>query len=118
VTGEPPTDAVGEELLLDNEHVRVWTDVVAPGEQQPLHTHRSPYLSITLTPTHAQVLDADGTVRYDVERAAGEATWFGPDQVPTTHTMRNAGDEQIRVVIVEVLDDDQGNDQPGGPALP
>jgi hypothetical protein len=104
MTAEQPTDAVGEELILSNDRVRVWTDVVAPGEQQKVHTHRSPYLSITLTPTKAQVLDADGTVRYDVDRDAGEATWFGPDRTPTTHTMRNVGDEEIRVVLVELLE--------------
>lgn len=97
------TEPVGERLLLGNDQVRVWTDVIAPGEQQPMHTHRVPYLSITLTAAKGQVLDADGSVRYDVDRAAGEATWFGPDAVPTTHTLRNTGTEEMRVVIVEIL---------------
>lgn len=98
--GDPP---LGERLLVDNDTVRVWLDVVAPGQSQPVHTHRSPYLSVTLTPTRAQVLKPDGTVRYEVDRPAGEATWFGADRVPTTHTMRNTGTVEARVVIVEVL---------------
>lgn len=95
---------LGQELVLSNDQVRVWLDVIAPGEAQPLHTHRAPYLSITLTPTRAEVLEPDGSKRYDVDRAAGEVSWFGPDRVPNTHTMRNVGDAEIRVAIVEVLD--------------
>jgi len=94
---------LGQELVLANDQVRVWLDVIAPGEAQPLHTHRSAYLSLTLTPAHAEVLEADGTKRYDVNRAAGEVTWFGPDQVPNTHTMRNVGGAEIRVAVIEVL---------------
>lgn len=104
MTADSPAEELGQQLLLANDRVRVWLDVVAPGEAQPVHTHRSPYLSVTLTPTHAQVLEPDGTVRYDVDRPAGEATWFGPDRVPTTHTMRNVGEEEVRVLIVEIPD--------------
>jgi beta-alanine degradation protein BauB len=100
------TDAVepvGEELVLANEHVRVWTEAIAPGHQQNVHTHRTPYLSVMVTGGRAQVLTADGEVLYDVDRPAGAATWFGPDGLPVTHTLRNIGDTEIRVVVVEVL---------------
>ena len=43
------------------------------------------------------------TVLYDVDREPGDATWFGPERVPVTHTLRNVGPTQIRVAIVEVL---------------
>jgi hypothetical protein len=105
-------EPLGQELLLDNDIVRVWLDVVAPGDAQPVHTHRSPYLSITLTRTRAQVLEPDGSLRYDVDRGAGEATWFGADRIPTTHTMRNVGDEEVRVLIVEVRSHRLGNAPP------
>ena len=94
---------IGQELVLANDDVRVWLDVVEPGGEQPVHTHRTPYLSIMLTAARAQVVDADGTVLYDVERSPGDATWFGSDRVPVTHTLRNIGDAEIRVAIVEVL---------------
>lgn len=98
--GEAP---IGQRLLLENDRVRVWEDVVAPGTEQPVHTHRSPYVSVMLQDVHAQVLDADGNPLYDVDRRAGEATWFGPERVPVTHTLRNLGDTEVRVVIVELL---------------
>jgi hypothetical protein len=116
VSGQP----IGERLLLENDRVRVWMDVVAPGAEQPVHTHRTAYLSVMLTDAHAQVVGADGEVRYDVDRAEGTATWFGPERVPVTHTLRNLGTSEVRVLIVEVLDaasdaatsGDQPRDQP------
>ncbi len=92
---------LGESLMLDVGAVRVWQDRVAPGAEQPTHTHRNPYLSVTVTPVRAQVVDADGEVLYDVERAAGEVRWF--DDVPRTHRLRNVGDSEVVVVVVEVL---------------
>jgi hypothetical protein len=96
---------IGQELLLANDSVRVWLDVVASGERQPVHTHRSPYLSVMVTDAKARVLDGAGAVVYEVDRRAGESTWFGAERVPTTHTLENVGDEEIKVVIVEVLAD-------------
>lgn len=95
---------IGQRLVLGNDRVRVWEDVVAPNDEQPVHTHRSPYLSVMLTGARAQVVDGAGAVLYDVAREPGEASWFGPDRVPVTHTLRNLGTEEIRVLIVEVLD--------------
>jgi hypothetical protein len=97
------TQPIGDRLVLSNDHVRVWEDVVPPGSEQPVHTHVRPYLSVMLTPARAQVVGADGSVLYDVDRQVGDTTWFGPDRVPVTHTLRNVGDEQIRVLVVEVL---------------
>lgn len=96
--------AIGERLVLANDRVRVWEDVVAPGADQPVHTHRTPYLSVMLTAARGQVVDPAGVVLYDVERAPGDCTWFGADRVPVTHTLRNLGDAHIRVVVIEVLD--------------
>lgn len=95
---------IGERLVLGNDRVRVWEDVVAAGAEQPVHTHRSPYLSVMLTDAHAQVVAEDGTVLYPVDREAGHVSWFGPDRVPVSHTLRNLGGEEIRVLIVEVPD--------------
>ena len=94
---------IGQRLVVDNEHIRVWLDVVEPGEEQPVHTHEAPYVSVMLTPATAQIVDADGNVLYDVERSPGDATWFGADRVPVTHTLRNVGAATIQVAIVEVL---------------
>ena len=107
------TRPVGERLVLTNERIRVWEDVVAPGEAQPVHTHETPYLSVMVTAARAQVLDSDGRVLYDVDRSAGQVAWFGADRVPVTHTLRNVGAEEIRVVVVEMLDGAAPGAEPG-----
>jgi len=94
---------IGERLVLANDRIRVWEDVVAPGDQQPVHTHRSPYLSVMLTAADAEVVDDTGQVVYRVQRGVGDATWFGADRIPTTHTLRNTGSDDVRVLVVEVL---------------
>ena len=94
-------DRLGEVLLLDNGAVRVWQDRVAPGAEQATHTHRNPYLSVMVTPVRAQVVGAAGEVLYDVEREPGEVRWF--DEVPRTHRLRNTGEHEVVVVVVEVL---------------
>ncbi len=99
---------IGEKLLLENEHVRVWEDIVRPGLEQPVHTHTNPYLSVMITPAHAEIVDGNGDVLYQVEREPGEPRWFGADRVPLTHTLRNLGDETIRIVVIEVLDQTSG----------
>lgn len=96
-------DRLGERLLLENDHVRVWEDRVAPGTAQPVHTHRNPYLSVVVTPVHAQVEGDTGEPLYAVDREPGTATWFGPDRVPVTHSLRNLGDDDAVVVVVELL---------------
>jgi hypothetical protein len=95
------TDRLGERLLLENDRVRVWEDRVAPGESQPVHTHRNPYLSVVVTPVRAEIVDADGAVLYDVDRQPGEVRWF--EEVPVTHSLRNTGDADAVVVVVELL---------------
>jgi beta-alanine degradation protein BauB len=99
---------IGDKLILENEYVRVWEDVVAPGLEQAVHTHRNPYLSVMVTPAHGEIVDAEGNVMYSVEREPGEARWFSPDRIPLTHTLRNIGDEVIRVVVIEILDWETG----------
>lgn len=95
---------IGDKLILENDHVRVWEDIVSPGLEQAVHTHTSPYLSVMVTPAHGEIIDAQGHSLYPVDREVGEARWFGPDRIPLTHTLRNLGSEEIRIVVIEILD--------------
>lgn len=96
-------EQLGERLLLENDRVRVWQDRVAVGGQQPLHTHHGPYLSVVVRGARGQTVDADGTVLTTVQRAPGDARYFGPAGVPLTHALRNTGGEEIVMVVVELL---------------
>lgn len=97
-------EQLGERLVLANDRMRVWEDRVAPGEAQRIHTHRRPYLSVVVAGARGDIVDADGRVLYEMRRGPGDATYFGPDRVPVTHALRNTGDEEIRVVVVELLE--------------
>jgi hypothetical protein len=104
MSGEQAPHPIGDKLILENDRVRVWEDQVSPGREQAVHTHTSPYLSVMVTPAHAEIVDRDGQVLYAVDREPGETRWFGPDRIPLTHTLRNLGDEDIRIVVIEILD--------------
>lgn len=39
---------IGERMLFENEHVRVWENVVDPGEESPVHRHDHDYLAIEI----------------------------------------------------------------------
>jgi hypothetical protein len=100
-TDDPADGPLGEELLLENDRVRVWQDRVEPGGQQEIHTHRRPYLSVVVRGAHGQIVGADGNVDYEMDRTPGEVRYFG--DVPRTHALRNTGDEPIEVVVIELL---------------
>jgi hypothetical protein len=97
-----PTERLGERLLVDAPGVRVWADLLAPGEQQPLHVHRNRYLSVVVAGADGEVLDADGALLYRMVRRPGDVRLV--DRVPTTHRLRNTGSGPMNLVIVELLD--------------
>lgn len=100
-------DRLGERLLIDEDHLRVWEDVVPVGGQQLLHRHERPYLSVAITGGQGEIVGASGDVRYAFDRAPGQVRYFGPDDVPVSHALRNTGPEPIRVIVVELLDPGQ-----------
>jgi len=51
--------------------------------------------SIVIDGSDGEILGADGDVRYALRR--------GPGEVPLTHALRNTGERDIRIVVVELL---------------
>ena len=94
---------VGSNVVLENESVRVWDDRVAPGATQHLHTHRKPYLAVVIEGATAETLNAEGQVTRTFQFTPGETYFFGPDALPVTHALKNTGETEISVVIVELL---------------
>lgn len=95
------SEVVGGRVVLENDRVRVWDDTVAPGATQHLHTHVRPYLAVAIAGEKAETIDEFGAVTRTYEIEPGEVFWFGPDQLPATHALRNTGATQISVVIIE-----------------
>ena len=59
--------------------------------------------SIVIDGSDGEILGADGDVRYALRRGPGEVRYFGPGEVPLTHALRNTGERDIRIVVVELL---------------
>jgi hypothetical protein len=102
---EQPTEDLGARILLEARGVRVWDDRVAPGETQPLHVHRRPYLAVIIAGERAETVAEDGSVqRVFEDLTPGEVHYFGQDQLPLVHALRNTGSTEVSVVIVELLE--------------
>jgi quercetin dioxygenase-like cupin family protein len=89
---------IGDRILCENEHVRVWSVSLAPGARQPWHQHLLPYLIVPLTPGKNEMRFADGKVRL-TEEQPGEVLWREPG-IP--HELVNISDWHYRNVLVEI----------------
>lgn len=98
------SERLGARVVLENEQIRVWDDRAGPGQTQHLHVHCRPYLTVVIAGEQAETVGEDGSVqrRFD-GLTPGAAYYFGPDELPLVHAMRNTGSTEVAVVIVEFL---------------
>jgi len=90
--------AVGQEVILENDRVRVWHITLAPGETQPLHHHDLPYVVVAVQGASNVIHTAEG-IRIDVVEETGGVVFREPGQ---THMLTNAGDTVYIGRIVEL----------------
>lgn len=89
---------IGDRIVLENEHVRVWLVELGPGQIQSRHVHELPYLIVPLT-------DGKNIMRFDDGREVatnekpGACLWRMPG-VP--HELENVSSWQYRNVLVEL----------------
>ena len=93
------------QILLENDRVRVLDSRLKPGDATPVHTHRWPaVLQIVGTSDFARY-DPEGNVIFDSresdEMGTGQTVW-SPPLAP--HFVRNVGDNEIRVISIEIKD--------------
>lgn len=115
LTGSPQTapvdqpavsTAVGNTLLFENDHVRVWDMQLRPGESSPLHRHNHDYLYVYVTPDNDLEVAVPGTLPVRGKYGDGHVTFWtaGRDQAPhLTHALTNCADHIHRQIIVELL---------------
>lgn len=84
-------------ILLENEHVRVIENTLAPGEKDPMHTHPPGWYYVT-KPGTMKVVHADGKTE-TWEAKAGEGGWL---KTLDPHTAENTGKTTLVYVLVEV----------------
>jgi quercetin dioxygenase-like cupin family protein len=92
---------VGQRILMENEKVRVWQITLAPGESQPWHRHKHPYLVIAIEGAVNVVTVADGTV-IDAPEPTGGVIYREPGPV---HKLTNIGETTYVARLVELIDD-------------
>lgn len=99
---------IGHEIILENEHTRVWHISLDPGESQPWHLHHNPYLIITIESADNRISYTDGSFR-EVHEFVGRTI----EMVPTpVHMLTNVGKTRYVSRLVEFKD--QGENLPGG----
>ena len=84
-------------VRVDNTHVRVVENVLAPGEKDPLHTHAAGWYYVT-KPGKMKIVHADGKSEvWDAKE--GEAGWM---EAEGPHTSENVGTTTLGYILVEV----------------
>jgi quercetin dioxygenase-like cupin family protein len=84
-------------VLVENAHVRVVENTLAPGEKDPMHTHAAGWYYVT-KPGTMKIVHADGKVD-TWEAKAGEAGWM---EAEAPHTSENVGKATMGYILVEV----------------
>ena len=96
--------AIGDRVLFENEHVRVWENVVEPGDESPLHRHDHDCLAIEIEGdrvVHNPVKDGHFLrMQYEVKPGFGGRLRGG-----VTETAIKTGATRFRTIILEILDD-------------
>jgi quercetin dioxygenase-like cupin family protein len=90
--------AVGQEVLLDNDHVRIWHITLQPGETQPLHHHGLPYVVVAVQGATSVITTGDGQ-KIDIIEETGSVVFREPGQ---THMLSNVGDSVYVGRIIEL----------------
>ena len=99
-----PSDAVGTRLMFENDRVKVWDQVIPPGEICETHIHKTDYF---------YVIVEGGLIRFtDTETGQYREIQFHDDQVrfhdidPATgkidNRLVNAGKNTHRAIVVEL----------------
>ncbi|TCB97450.1 cupin [Micromonospora zingiberis] len=89
---------VGQEIVFENDRVRVWHIRLEPGEQQPLHRHDHPYLVVAVHGAKNVIQTVDG-IKIDADEPTGGVVYRDPGAV---HMLTNVGDTTYLARLVEL----------------
>jgi enamine deaminase RidA (YjgF/YER057c/UK114 family)/quercetin dioxygenase-like cupin family protein len=95
---------VGQQLVSENERVRVWHIKLAPGERFGFHTHVLDYFWTAVTAGKGLSRSGDGGIR-EIPYEAGDTKYLKYDHAESMmHDLENIGDTDLIFVTVEFLD--------------
>lgn len=93
-----PLGTIGDTVIFENEHVRIWGLTLEPGERQAWHVHELPYIVIPLTEGKNEMRWEDGKVVHTNEMP-GQALWRLPGGV---HELLNTSGWAYRNLLIEI----------------
>jgi beta-alanine degradation protein BauB len=96
--GTAPLGPVGQEILLENDKVRIWHIRLKPGETQPLHHHELAYVVVAVQGARNVIHTIDGA-RIEVTENTGDVVFREPGQI---HMLTNDGDTVYIGRIIEL----------------
>ncbi len=96
----PVTD-IGNELLFENEVVRVWSMVLEPDQESPFHVHKLDYLFVYVTPSTIAFMETPGEVKETREYGDGYVAYNSVGD-GITHQIRNVSVLRHRQILVEL----------------
>lgn len=104
--GDRELGDVGTRLVHENERVRIWEMVLAPGERSPVHEHRLDYILVFLEGDGIGVIpepDTAGefTEPTDYAPPIGKAIYVRAGGVETAV---NTGTQTYREILIELKD--------------
>ncbi|HEX5595577.1 MAG TPA: cupin [Micromonosporaceae bacterium] len=91
--------AVGQEIVFENDQVRVWEITLEPGQNQPWHHHLNPYLVIALEAADNRIDPLSGGEPRLVHEAVGAVVYREPGEI---HMLTNHGTTRYRSRLVEL----------------
>ncbi|HEX6970089.1 MAG TPA: cupin [Micromonosporaceae bacterium] len=90
---------VGQRIVFENDQVRVWEIDLGPGESQPWHHHRNPYLVIALEAGDNRIDALVGGEPRLVHEPVGGVVYREPGEI---HMLTNRGGTRYRSRLVEL----------------
>jgi hypothetical protein len=96
------TTAVGTDVLFENDRIRVWELVLAPGEACEPHRHVHDHVLLYAEPATIRADAAGRPVIQHVEDGFVSYRAVGPDGLPP-HAITNVAETSSRHFIIELL---------------
>lgn len=94
---------VGEELIFENENIRIWSIHLLPGQRLPFHTHIHDYNWTCLTSGTAISRYATGRM-VKLRYQKGDISYYpASEKGAFTHDLENTGDTELKFITVEYL---------------
>lgn len=107
---------IGHEVVLENEHVRVWQLDLAPGETIPFHVHYHPYIIVSLS-GGKNIIETIFGDTIEVEEPTGHMVFM--EQGRPVHRLTNHADVHYisRLIELKHLKWDLDKDEADAPPL-